>query len=279
MASNLPTLRIVPSPALVPHEWHDDQRSKPLIERLRASGVLRNPPIVTPLADGSGRYMVLDGANRTSALNHMGIPHALVQVVEADDPGLDLHTWNHVLWDWDAAEFLGALRQMPDVKLKDIDPTVKRPQSRWPVKTLVWVQTPDNKAYIARSLPGDLASRARSLNKIAESYAKKASLDRTTAQQVSEVNGKYETLTAIVVYPPFTPQEVLQLCAQGVLLPPGITRFTVSPRALRVNYPLDELSSNKSIEEKNRALERWANERVARKGVRYYAEPTVLYDE
>jgi hypothetical protein len=147
------------------------------------------------------------------------------------------------------------------------------------VKTLVWVQTPDNKAYIARSLPGDLASRARSLNKIAESYAKKASLDRTTAQQVSEVNGKYETLTAIVVYPPFTPQEVLQLCAQGVLLPPGITRFTVSPRALRVNYPLDELSSNKSIEEKNRALERWANERVARKGVRYYAEPTVLYDE
>jgi hypothetical protein len=275
----LPTLRIVPSPNLVPHEWHDDQRSKPLIDKLRASGVLRNPPIVTPLPDGSGRYMVLDGANRTSALNHMGIPHALVQVVEADDPGLDLHTWNHVLWDWDAADFLGALRKMPDVELKDIDPTVKRPQSRWPVKTLVWVQTPDNKAYIARSLPGDLASRARSLNKIAESYAKKASLDRTTAQQVSEVNGKYETLTAIVVYPPFTPQEVLQLCAQGVLLPAGITRFTVSPRALRVNYPLDELSSNKSIEEKNRALERWANERVARKGVRYYAEPTVLYDE
>jgi hypothetical protein len=279
MASNLPTLRIVPSPNLVPHEWHDDQRSKPLIDKLRASGVLRNPPIVTPLPDGSGRYMVLDGANRTSALNHMGIPHALVQVVEANDPGLDLHTWNHVLWDWDAADFLGALRKMPDVELKDIDPAVKRPQSRWPVKTLVWVQTPDNKAYIARSLPGDLASRARSLNKIAESYAKKASLDRTTAQQVSEVNGKYETLTAIVVYPPFTPQEVLQLCAQGVLLPPGITRFTVSPRALRVNYPLDELSSNKSIEEKNRALERWANERVARKGVRYYAEPTVLYDE
>jgi hypothetical protein len=147
------------------------------------------------------------------------------------------------------------------------------------VKTLVWVQTPDHKAYIARSLPGDLVSRARSLNLIAASYASKAALDRTTAQQVSEVNGKYETLTAIVVYPPFTPQEVLQLCAAGELLPPGITRFTVSPRALRVNYPLDELSSSKSLEEKNRALERWVSERVARKGVRYYAEPTVLYDE
>jgi hypothetical protein len=277
--SSLPTLRIVPSPALVPHEWHDDQRSKPLVERLRASGVLRNPPMVTPLPDGSERYMVLDGANRTSALNHMGIPHALVQVIEADDPGLDLHTWNHVLWDWDGQQLLQAIEQLPEVALRDIDSTVKRPQSRWPIKTLVWVQTRDGKAYIARSVPGDLASRARALNGIAEIYAKKAVIDRTTVQQVRELDGKYENLTAIVVYPPFKVSEVLELCAAGVLLPPGITRFTVSPRALRVNYPLDELSSSRSLDEKNRALERWVNERVARKGVRYYAEPTVLYDE
>ena len=52
-----------------------------------------------------------------------------------------------------------------------------------------------------------------------------------------------------------------------------------SPRALRVNYPLDELSSNKSLLDKNGALERWVNERVARKGIRYYAEATVLFDE
>ncbi|UYN90970.1 MAG: ParB N-terminal domain-containing protein [Anaerolineales bacterium] len=277
--SSLPTLRIVPSPDLVPHEWHDDQRSQPLIERLRASGVLRNPPMVTPLPDGSGRYMVLDGANRTSALNHMGIPHALVQVVEADYEGLDLHTWNHVLWDWDGAEFLQALRSLPDVTLKDIDPGVRRPQTRWPIKTLVWVQTRDGKAHIARSVPGDLASRTQALNKIAELYAKQAVVDRTTAQQVRELHGKYDNLTAIVVYPPFKVSEVLELCAAGVLLPPGITRFTVSPRALRVNYSLDELSANKSLEEKNEALQRWVNERTARKGVRYYAEPTVLYDE
>jgi hypothetical protein len=263
----------------VPHEWHDDQRSKPLIERLRASGVLRNPPMVTPLPDGSGRYMVLDGANRTSALNHMGIPHALVQVIEAEDPGLDLHTWNHVLWDWDGQALLDALSQLPEVTLKDIDSTVKRPQSRWPIKTLVWVQTRDGKAYIARSVPGDLASRTRALNSIAELYARNAIIDRTTAQQVGELDGKYDNLTAIVVYPPFKVSEVLELCASGVLLPPGITRFTVSPRALRVNYPLEELSSSRSLEEKNQALERWVNERVARKGVRYYAEPTVLYDE
>ncbi len=279
MSSDLPTLRILPTQKLVPHEWHDEQRSKPLVERLRASGVLRNPPIVTPFEDGSGRYMVLDGANRSTALKQMGIPHVLAQVVPADDPGLDLRTWNHVLWNWDPKIFLDTLRKMEGMTLQDIDPTVKRPQNQWPKQTLVWLQTPEGNAYIARSVPGDLASRARKLVEIAESYMHKAELDRTTAQQVPELNGKYENLTAIVVYPPFKPSEVLELCTQGILLPPGITRFTVSPRALRVNYPLDELSSNKSVEAKNEALERWVNERVARKGVRYYAEATVLYDE
>lgn len=61
--------------------------------------------------------------------------------------------------------------------------------------------------------------------------------------------------------------------------PPGITRFTISPRALRVNYPLDELSANKTLEAKNEVLQHWVNERIARKGVRFYAEATVLYDE
>ncbi len=63
------------------------------------------------------------------------------------------------------------------------------------------------------------------------------------------------------------------------LAPPGITRFTISPRALRVNYPLADLSADSSLEAKNEALQRWINERMARKGVRYYAEATVLYDE
>lgn len=279
MPNNLPNLQILPVEKIVPHEWHDEQRSKPLIERLRASGVLRNPPIVTPFADGSGRYMVLDGANRSTAFAQMGIPHILAQVVAAEDPGIALHTWNHVLWNWDSNKFLDALAKIEGTSIRDIDPDIKRPQSRWPSKTLVWVQTPNRNAFIVRSDPGDLAGRSRKLVQVAESYMKNAVIDRTTAQQVDELDGKYDNLTAIVVYPPYKPTEVLELCAAGILLPPGITRFTISPRALRVNYPLDELSANKSIDAKNDALQRWVNERVARKGVRYYAEATVLYDE
>jgi len=53
----------------------------------------------------------------------------------------------------------------------------------------------------------------------------------------------------------------------------------VSPRALHLNYPLEELAADRPLEEKNEALQRWIQERIARKGVRYYAEATVLFDE
>jgi len=279
MSANLPTLRILTTESLVPHEWHDDSRTKPLIERLRASGVLRNPPIVTPFDDGSDRFMVLDGANRSSAFKQMGLPHILAQVVQEDDPGVQLQKWNHVLWDWNPDDLVKSISSIPDISFREIDRDIKRPQSEWPSKTLVWLQLSDESAYIARYENTDLRARADHLAKIAHTYTGKAHLDRTTAQRIDEVNGQYDNLTAIVVYPPFKIHEVLELCEAGILLPPGVTRFMVSPRALRVNYPLDELAANKSLADKNTALERWFNERVARKGVRFYAEATVLFDE
>lgn len=279
MAKNYPKLRILPLEDLLLHEWHDEQRARPLAERLRASGVLRNPPIVTPLMDGSGRSMVLDGANRTTALRQLGMPHTIAQVIDAKNNGLKLKKWNHVLWGWQPAALLEAIRQIPGVELHTIDPRIKRPQKRWPLKTLVWLQTTDGKAYIVRSIPSDLASRARQLALIAQTYIETAQVDRTTAQRISELEGLYENLTAIMVYPPFTVEQVLELCAQGALLPAGVTRFTIAPRALRLNYPLEALAANQELDTKNAALDAWINERMARKGVRYYAEPTVLYDE
>jgi len=93
------------------------------------------------------------------------------------------------------------------------------------------------------------------------------------------VLGAFPSASGLLVFPGLRVQDVVEAVSQGLLLPGGLTRFIVSPRALRVNYPLDELSSNKSLEAKNEALEHWVSERVARKGVRYYAEATVLYDE
>ena len=64
----LPRLEIVPVSNLVMHEHHDEQRTPPLVGKLLTSGILRNPPLVTILDRQESRFMVLDGANRITAL-------------------------------------------------------------------------------------------------------------------------------------------------------------------------------------------------------------------
>ena len=89
----------------------------------------------------------------------------------------------------------------------------------------------------------------------------------------------FPNLCGMVIFPHFEISQVLDLASQGMLLPAGITRFKVSPRALRVNYPLYELGDDKPIEEKNITLQSWLMKRIRNKSVRYYQEHTVLYDE
>jgi hypothetical protein len=83
----------------------------------------------------------------------------------------------------------------------------------------------------------------------------------------------------LVIFPGFKIKTVLKLASHNIVLPTGITRFTVSPRALHLNYPLHELSSGKPIEYKQEYLDHWIQERVKKKGARYYAEATFLFDE
>jgi hypothetical protein len=89
----------------------------------------------------------------------------------------------------------------------------------------------------------------------------------------------YPDLTALIVFPRFDVATVLSLAGGGMILPPGITRFTVSPRALHLNFPLHELSSARPIAEKQAFLDRWVEDRVTSKGVRMYVETTYLFDE
>ncbi len=71
----------------------------------------------------------------------------------------------------------------------------------------------------------------------------------------------------------------MQFCQEGHLLPAGVTRFIVSPRALRVNYPLQNLFGNHTLEEKRQILRTFIQDRLDKKGVRIYTETTVMYDE
>jgi len=276
MISNLPTLRILPLESLILHEDHDNQRTLPLVEKLRAQAIMRNPPIVMPLTDGSNRYMVLDGANRVTSLSEMEFPHIVAQVVEANNPNVNLQTWNHVTWGMSPKTLTSRLRKIKGMELIKIN---TRKSFDAPRYVPVQMRLPDGSFYLVREAPTDLAAHINTLHKIVDVYKTSASLDRTSQTLIDPFKHIYSDLTALIIFPNFKIKTVLKLAAQQVVLPTGITRFTVSPRALHLNYPLHELSSGKSIEYKQAYLNKWIDERVKKKGVRLYSEATFLFDE
>src|SRR5438067_6678437 len=86
---DIPDLRLLPTEALVLHEHADEKRVVRLETRLRTDGFLKNPPIVAAIP-GTEKYVVLDGANRTSAVMRLGYPHLLVQVVDYNSDRVQL---------------------------------------------------------------------------------------------------------------------------------------------------------------------------------------------
>lgn len=276
MIPNLPTLRILPLESLILHEDHDYQRAMPLVEKLRAAGIIRNPPIVMPLADDSNRYMVLDGANRVTSLRELEFPHIVAQVVDANNPNVNLQTWNHVTWGMKTRTLIGRLRKIKELKLEKVN---IRKSLDAPKYVPVQLRLPDGGFYILSEDPSELPTHIATLHKIVDAYKTSASLDRTSQTLIDTFKHIYPDLTALIIFPHFKIKTVLKLAAQKIVLPTGITRFTVSPRALHLNYPLHELSSAKPLEYKQAFLDQWVEERVKKKGVRLYSEATFLFDE
>jgi len=276
MIPNLPTLKILPLDQLILHEDHDLQRTLPLVEKLRAQGILRNPPIVMPLTDGSGRCMVLDGANRVTSLQEMEFPHIVAQVVASDYPHVNLQTWNHVVWGMSMKTLISSLKKVKGIKLIKVD-TQKSFDA--PKYTPMQIRLPDGSFYILEETPSDLPTHIDTLHEIVNTYKSHASLDRTSQTLIDSFKKVYSDLTALIIFPRFKIKTVLKLAGQSIVLPTGITRFTISPRALHLNYPLHELSSGKPIEYKEAYLQHWVGERVKNKRVRQYVEATFLFDE
>ena len=274
----LPMLVILPVQKLIMHEYHDHQRTPPIVKSLKASGILRNPPIVMPFHDRSGRYMVLDGANRVTAIEFMGLPHIIAQVVERDDPGIQLNPWNHVIWGMFPSRLFETLQQVEDV---DIHPeNIGSAVAKLGESNLVAVlQLSDARIYSIWSKRSGILERNRQQNNVVNAYRQIAKMDRTAFRDMSPLRKLYPDLSGLVMFPQQRIVEVLYLAGEGKLMPTGSTRFMISPRVLHINYPLDELESGKSLEQKNLDLQAWVRYRASQKAVRYYAEATYLFDE
>lgn len=276
----LPDLRIVEVDRLVPHEQHDEQRSRPLVTALKSAGVLKNPPIVTPLAPhdpNERRFVVLDGANRSTAAKLAGLPHMMVQVVRYDDPGVRLTTWHHALVSYPREAIEKLLSELPGLAQQCGNPLAAR-ATLARREAIAMIDT-GGQCYTLHG-GADVRQQNELLNRVVDSYRDRTRFHRVVSESLADAQEHFPSVTALVVFPHFERAEILQLATSGARLPAGITRHVIPWRALRVNVPLERLAdATQTAEAKTEWLHEWLQEKVLARSVRFYEESTVLFDE
>src|SRR5258706_291590 len=207
-----------------------------------------------------------------------GWPHLLVQVVRYESPAVELHTWYHAL----TADARDVLEQ----GLATIRGLEFRRQDRMHARAmlarreaLACVVLNDGEAIVAHG-GGTLHERNELLNALVHLYQDRLPYTRVTSDSLTHARREHPEVQALVIFPRFDPAEVIDLASAGEYLPAGVTRHLIRWRALRVNVPVALCADTaKSLDEKNAWVETWTSERLMKSQVRFYEEPTVLYDE
>lgn len=263
-----PDLRIVPIESVQAHEEHDEQRSAPLVERLRNEQFMINPPLVAPI--GATQYVILDGANRCHSFMRLEYPHILIQVVNYNSGYVDLSTWNHIVSGWDKAAFLHELEQLPDIGISEGQAA----------NAIAHIIFRDGLKLVLHAPVATTMERNASLRHFVRVYQQNATLYRTAINEPDELWLLYPDAIALVLFPQYFPADIIAAAKYKAYLPPGISRHIVHGRALRVNYPLDELrDTRRLLREKNARLQEWMQDKLSKRQLRYYAEATYQFDE
>ncbi|MDD4900871.1 MAG: hypothetical protein PHS62_02035 [Patescibacteria group bacterium] len=97
MDKKFPILKIISTASVVLHEYTDPERIKRLRNRFLKGKFMRNPVLATKLK--SGKYLILDGANRVTVFDQLKIKHIVAQIVDYKEPFVSLKTWNHLICD------------------------------------------------------------------------------------------------------------------------------------------------------------------------------------
>jgi|SRR5579859_1051999 len=267
-------LCFVPLEALLLHEEDDPFRVKRLALTLQHEGKLRNPPIV---AEQAGRYLVLDGATRTTALRQLGYRDILVQVVDYYDEAVQVGTWNHVLVGLSHNRLLANLAGVEGLSLQSVDAeTACRMLGTQETVAAVVMR---NGEWFAVLCEGDCVQRANLLCQFVAEYRGKAEVHRTVEMDLSLLVPEYPDLTAVISFPNFSPAEIAQIALSGARVPMGTTRHMVAGRTLGLDIPLDRLTGSQPLEAKNAWLKDLVARRLQANKIRLYQEPVFVFDE
>lgn len=268
------SLEVVPVAQVTPHEQIDDKRVERLMARLQDEAKLINPPIVT---SWHGRYVILDGATRFTALKRLGYPHLIVQVVDAERDDFELHTWYHVISaERPLSDLLKHLKEIEGLTLAELSPDeLQSVFSR--ENALCYFLDPDNNAMLAEAAPD--RERLAIMRELVSRYTEWGQVERTLNTELSRLRAQFPQMTAVAIFPQFEPAKVFEAASHDRLLPAGLTRFIIPGRILRLNADLERLKADEPLPAKRAWFNQFLAEKLARSRLRYYQEPVILLDE
>lgn len=270
----LPDLQLIPLAQCVLHESVDPRRVARLRARIPSDETLRNPPIVTPLPDDE-RWMVLDGATRTTAMRELGFVALPVQVVNYSAERIELHMWAHMLHTIPATSLVRSLQQIDGVRMEPADhlAALQAVETRHLLCAVFF----GNGSACTLHSSGSLIEHARALDAVFRAYAGRSTVQRLPVDR-SLTPTHLPPDTALIVFPRYTKSDLLELVAAGGVLPAGITRHVIPGRVLRLHVPLAMLRRG-NFAEQAAWFRAWVAARIAGQHARYYHEPTWLFDE
>lgn len=269
------TLRIVSLSDVLLHEEVEARRVERLIAHLTSDWLLKNPPIV---AQFDGKYIVLDGATRTTALKRIACRDIIVQIVDYDSPAIVLETWNHLLLDLPERDLFDALERVPGLRIQatSVDGAAGELEQR---ASLCSILLADGRAFSLFGRGGSLPAQAETLNQVVAAYEGRGEMYRVAHTNVERLLAEHGRLSALVAFPCFRPDDIRRVTLSGHKLPMGITRHIIPGRVLHINIPLAILERDESLESKNAWLDDWMETRMHERHVRFYQEPVFLFDE
>jgi phosphoglycerate dehydrogenase-like enzyme len=278
------SLELVPAHLVMPHEQVDDKRVARLMGRLEEDGLLVNPPITTLW---KGKYIVLDGATRSTAFKRLEYPYLIVQVVAPHAGGpehgrFQLHTWYHAISSGHKvrprpfAELQAHLENIPGLLLTPLPPEEIGHIFHDP-SVLCYFLDREGRTIAARSAPA--FERLAVMNEMVTAYTKWGNVERTLLTDLPRLLSQFPQITAVAIFPQFQPETVFEVASQGGLVPAGLTRFVIPGRILRLNADLNRLKQDEPLPVKRFWFNQFLEEKLAHSRLRYYEEPVVLLDE
>lgn len=255
----VPVLRVVPLDRILRHEEIDPFRVGRLVDRMAGDATQVNPMVCTETPNGE--LVLLDGATRTEALKQLGLKHAVVQIVQR--PDVTLETWHHIVRDCPPHRILEEIEAQPDLRLADEAGTPR-------------IHVVDG-GY-ASVLGGSLSANA-TLSALVDSYIGKWTVSRMIDPTMESVSWRFPDWSVTVEFPKLAIDDVIETAVTEDLLPPGITRFLVEDRALRLNIDLSLLRSEETLEAKQQALDGLLAQRAHEGRIRRYQETVCILDD